>query len=283
MVNDRNRFFNNEPALVFSVFEISHLIFRSTNLNQQTMKKTISYIARPLLCFFFRHHASSQFSKLNHNTFVKIKFIPSPRELSALINCLASLAKKEIALERLKRKSFPLVLFLFASVTCQAQERIPEKKLMVGDKISIIKFSKILNYSDTAIHFSQLRGKAVILDFWATYCTACLKYFPKMDSLQKLYGKNLQIFLVNAYKNDTEPLLTDFLAKEKKRISSFCLPLIQSEENTRSLFPIKSMPHYIWVGSDGRIKAITGPEQINSPNIERLIAGLSLNIKNKIE
>ena len=247
------------------------------------MKKTILFIAWALPCLFFRHYIFRPFSKLSHNLLSKNIPFQFPCELSTTVSFLSSLSKKEIALEWLKRKNYPLVLLFFAAVTCQAQEGISEKKLMVGDKIGNIRFSKILNYSDTAIHLSQLRGKAVILDFWATYCTACLKYFPKMDSLQKLYGKNLQIFLVNAYKNDTEPILIDFLAKEKKRISGFCLPLIQSEENTRFLFPIKSMPHYIWVGSDGRVKAITGPEQINSPNIERLIAGLSLSIKNKIE
>lgn len=247
------------------------------------MKKTILFIVRALPCLFFRHYISMPFSKLTHNRLGKHAPFQFSCDLSPTIKALASLSKKELALEKLKRKTFPFIFLLFTGIFCQAQERISEKRIMVGDKIGDISFSKILNYSDTSINFSQLRGKAVILDFWATYCTACLKYFPKMDSLQKLYDKNLQVFLVNAYKNDAEPILIDFLAKEKKRISGFCLPLIQSEETIRSLFPIKSMPHYIWVGSDGRVKAITGPEQINSTNIERLIAGLSLSIKNKID
>ena len=40
----------------------------------------------------------------------------------------------------------------------------------------------------------ELRGKAVILDFWATYCKPCLEGIPHLIKLQKQYGKeNLEI------------------------------------------------------------------------------------------
>jgi thiol-disulfide isomerase/thioredoxin len=34
-------------------------------------------------------------------------------------------------------------------------------------------------------------GKLMILDFWATWCGACISKFPKLDSLQKKYADKL--------------------------------------------------------------------------------------------
>lgn len=121
----------------------------------------------------------------------------------------------------------------------------------------------------------------MILDFWATFCSACIKEFPKMHSLQKQYDKNLQIVLVNTYSKDNENVLRDFLAEQKSQIPDFSLPIVQSDSTLRGIFPVKSMPHYLWIGADGRIKAITRADQITSSNIERLIAGLTLNLKPK--
>lgn len=199
---------------------------------------------------------------------------------------LALLSESEIKLDWLRRKrliiSMISLFFLIVSFGARAQRNALRPQLMIGDKIPNVELATILNYSDTSVNFSKLKGKALILDFWATYCSACLIEFPKMDSLQKIYSKSLQIFLVDQYVKDNKKILADFLIAERIRIKDFSLPLVQYSPSIREVFPPTSMPHYIWVGQDGRIKAITGPKEVNGENIRRLIAGLTLDLKTKL-
>ncbi len=44
---------------------------------------------------------------------------------------------------------------------------------------------------------ASLKGKVVLLDFWASWCLPCAESFPVMDELQKKYGDRLVIIAVN--------------------------------------------------------------------------------------
>jgi thiol-disulfide isomerase/thioredoxin len=63
---------------------------------------------------------------------------------------------------------------------------------------------------------SDLKGKAVILDFWATFCPPCRKEIPHLNSLIAKYGKdNLHIVGLNVGGPEDKPEIPKFLAATK--------------------------------------------------------------------
>lgn len=157
------------------------------------------------------------------------------------------------------------------------------KPLKIGDRLPetfwIAKRIIVEGEQAQESSFQQYKGKAMLLDFWATWCGACLNDFPKMNQLQTKLTKQLKVLLININAKDSPNALLQMI---KKQEAPFDLAMVANDLPTNNMFPVSSIPHYIWVGSDGRIKAITGADAVTINQLKRLIAGLELNLKSKV-
>ena len=82
----------------------------------------------------------------------------------------------------------------FNSIKVKSFELALKKNIMeIETKFGTIKAKNftLKNILGQSVSLSALKGKVVILDFWATWCTPCIAAFPMMKEL------------VNKYKNDT--------------------------------------------------------------------------------
>lgn len=159
--------------------------------------------------------------------------------------------------------------------------------LNIGNKIPDLKFNNVLNYKNKTIKLSDFKGKPILLDFWATWCLSCATSFPKIESLQEKYKNQLQILLVN-YKgtgDNKEKVINFFEKRRNKNGEKYKLITITNDTILGKLFPCRSIPHYVWIGSDGIVKAITSSEYITESNLEKLTKNeeLSLPIKRDID
>jgi peroxiredoxin len=56
----------------------------------------------------------------------------------------------------------------------------------------------LTSLSGQSIHLASLKGKVVLLDFWASWCIPCRKSFPEMEALHReLQPKGLTLIAVN--------------------------------------------------------------------------------------
>jgi len=153
--------------------------------------------------------------------------------------------------------------------------------LSIGEKVPELVFKKIFNGTKQPISLSSLKGKGVILDFWGTWCSACIKRFPHMKDIQDRYGDHIQVILVGDSERDTEVKIVQFLDKRVADNQEIILPVAFRDTLTKKLFPHVMYPHYVWIGADRRVKAITRAEQVTDENVERFIAGLPLYLPKK--
>lgn len=154
---------------------------------------------------------------------------------------------------------------------------VTAKGIKVGEMIPNVQLNNIHNYKTKTAMISDFQGKLLILDFWATWCTPCVAMRPKMEELQEQFKGKVQ-FLSVTYQKAAEVL--PFLEKLQKGKPS-TLPEVMDDQILHRFFPHVYLPHYVWVDHTGKVKAITGFNEVTKSNIELMLSGSDSLLKQK--
>lgn len=156
---------------------------------------------------------------------------------------------------------------LCLNFTNKAQAQTPENKavdvttkgIQIGQRIPDIP------------SLSKYKGKLIILDFWATWCSPCVAMIPKMEALQAQFKDQIQIIPVT-YQSEKE--VTTFLNELNKGKPSI-LPQITGDKELHKIFPHIYLPHYVWIDTHGKVAAITGMEEVKAEHIAKILSAES--------
>ena len=109
---------------------------------------------------------------------------------------------------------------------------------------------------------NDFRGKVIVMDVWATWCSSCLKNMPKfMELIKEFEGKeDVAFFTVST---DSDELKEKWLAAIKKHNMGDMLNLIP-DRSSANLFEEKffvgSVPRYIVINKKGEIVSAFAPK-----------------------
>lgn len=155
------------------------------------------------------------------------------------------------------------------------------KTVGIGGQVPDVTLPKVINYPKPALSISDFKGKLLILDFWATWCSPCVAMIPKMDSLQRKFDGQIQFLSVTDQSQET---VSTFMKKfEEQRHAKYNVPSVVEDNKLLWLFPHNFLPHYVWIDPDGIVKAITEFEEVNEVNIRKALNGGDLSVHVKVD
>lgn len=180
-----------------------------------------------------------------------------------------------------------LLLCIMPTLQLPAQTRVPlEVKetinpLIIGEKVPDLFIDSIFNFKEKRIRLSDLNGKLVILDFWATYCLSCVEVLPKMDTLQRAFNDKIQILTIS---NSDTRASVEKTFKRFKKMAGTVLPVATGNVYLKKYFPHELISHVVWIDGNGVVKAITGTDYITADNIRLMLSGAAVSwpVKNDI-
>lgn len=152
--------------------------------------------------------------------------------------------------------------------------RSSAQPLQKGQQIPQTTFSQTFNYHKPTLDLNQYKNKMIVFDFWSLNCIGCIQSFPKLDSLQKKFGNDIQLILVNR-----EPLakVKEFFEKRKK-IKIPQVPFICNDTILQQLFPHIGVPAYAWLNKEHQFLFVTNGSDLNEQSITKLMNNQSLKL-----
>ena len=98
---------------------------------------------------------------------------------------------------------------------------------------------------------SQLKGKPVVINFWASWCPPCTNELPLFERLQGEYGDRIRIITVN-WAEDPQTALTYLRAKH------FDLPMVSDRQSKiYSAYSLSEVPDTLVLDADGNVRYVS--------------------------
>lgn len=92
-----------------------------------------------------------------------------------------------------------------------------------------------------------LQGRVILLDFWATWCGACVEKLPYVQTLHERYaGQGLVVIAVHSAINNGA--VDAFLAEHQ-----YTMPVILDTGKTARRYGVEGIPQYVLIGKDGNL------------------------------
>ena len=156
--------------------------------------------------------------------------------------------------------------FFVTAVTANAQTN--QKQQAVLPDAPALKLEKLLQAPDGAsADWAKLKGKLVVVEFWATWCSPCVAAIPHLNAMAKELADQPVVFI--SVTDDEETRLNEFLKSTPLKTWIG----LDSARTNWPVFDLHSIPTTIIVNPEGKLLATTRPEEITTQKLRDLLRG----------
>ena len=130
-----------------------------------------------------------------------------------------------------------------------AQENIGGR-VIGGNKGDLAPEFDLKNIAGGQLVLSSLRGKAVIIDFWDTWCPPCKKALPGLEAISQAYPNDLVVVGI-AFGRDGEAKVRQYVTQNK-----LTFPMVMSDADykvAKDFGGVQSIPTTFLVDRNGVI------------------------------
>ena len=101
------------------------------------------------------------------------------------------------------------------------------------------------------LRLSELRGKIVLLNFWATWCLPCRAEMPDLEAIYREFGDELGFVVIGINHMESAAPVADYAQRNNL---SFPLLLDTDARVASELFEVRYLPVTILIDREGYIR-----------------------------
>ncbi|GIV10302.1 MAG: hypothetical protein KatS3mg019_2393 [Fimbriimonadales bacterium] len=145
------------------------------------------------------------------------------------------------------RKRIGLIAAFGALTLAGALALFQQRGLPIGSDAPDFKLTTL---DGKTVELSQLRGKPVFIDFWATWCGPCRRALPHTQKLAEKYGKDAHILTINLREDPDQ--VRAFLQQNNYTFTV----LMDTTGAVGQAYRVSGIPHFVLIDARGKVQFV---------------------------
>ncbi len=132
-----------------------------------------------------------------------------------------------------------------ATTSAPTEAPVPREGFIAPDFVLVV-------YEGRAMRLSDYRGKTVLLNFWATWCTTCAEEMPYMQHLAIEHSDDLVVLVVNQAEGSRSTQ-----AWSNERALTALVFALDRDKSVSDAYELPAgLPHSFFIDNDGYVRVV---------------------------
>ena len=117
------------------------------------------------------------------------------------------------------------------------------------EEITVAPDFSLTTLSGDTVTLSELRGKVVLVNFWATWCGPCRRELPEFQKTYKKYKENAEVVFLALSVDRKKEKVKPYIEKNK-----YTFTVLYGDRKTSKKYRASSIPRLFVIDREGRIR-----------------------------